>query len=204
MNLIKVVGKQKLKKILEKEDLKKIQFVVVSDILKRKHFPKKCHVQFFEFLVPPPNTINTYCTEGKKKFKEEYMMYLNHPSNLYMINLLMINAIDAELDIAFVIAIDEDDYKYLDYIVEKIEGLYGIEFLSSKKYLNGEKSKGGKDEQRLIESTSNLETMMGAKLKDSFIDPTKIFARTIHPDDAKELPKKIRKIVYEVHGINKE
>ena len=193
MNIIKCVGKDRLKKLIRSTG--EFQYICISEVLKRKDFPKKSRVQFYDILLPPPNTVNTLCVNGMKEYRAEYEGYINRPECQYLINELICNGIQYDLNIALVIALDEDDYEYLNILADNIEDMYGISSISVKKYLAGKESGFKKNLDSLLKNTLAYRKLLEKKLKDSYIDPMKLFANTIHEDDVKDLPKDLRRKV---------
>ena len=85
MNLLKIDCKDKLKKVINimKRGDGDFEFILASELIKRKHLPKKASVTLGKILIPPINIINNYLATGKeRKYEREYMSHLSRPEIL--------------------------------------------------------------------------------------------------------------------------
>ena len=117
------------------------EFILASELIKRKHLPKKASVTLGKFLIPPINIINNYLATGKeRKYEREYMSHLSRPEILFIINNSLKRCMENGKDLCIVCAEDELEYKYLDILTEFIEMNWGIKAISLKKFEAGKKS----------------------------------------------------------------
>jgi hypothetical protein len=192
LNIVKITSRDKLNKILKKlsDDISRAEFLVASEIIKRKDLPEDAVVLNYGFLIPSPALITIYSVEGRKhsEYDKDYLRYLSHPANMYFINEALMNASEYDLDVFLICALDEEEYGYIEMTGDFIESLYGIKVLSSKKYLNGKQCKI--DNENLYSRCKSFKTKLRVKMEDSHLNPEAMFKGMIFKKDLKKMKKK--------------
>lgn len=196
MAIVRVTSKDKMKKILSNVDLGSSEFVLVSEIIHRDSLPKKATVTYAGYLIMDPSSINIYLSEGRNsRFEKSYMEHLARPECLFILNEILRRSFENKKDVFFICSQEEYDYKYLDILGDFIMTYYGIKTVSSKKFLEGKKSKLLHSENEIMEVINKRQIMLINKLKEMSIDPMKVLMKTIDPKDYKKLPKNLKKYV---------
>ena len=198
MRIIKIEGKEQLKKVLEADDERENVYVAITEILKPKHFGKKTNVLFYRFMIPPPVVLEIYITDGDmQEYSSSYIEYLSRPQNLFLINEVMHYASSVNTNVCFVCALDEIEYRYLDIATDYISSLYNVKVTSVKKYLKGTLHK--KDSSKVKKTSAKLREGLVSKLRDSYIDPVELTMRVL---GAKSVDKNLRRKVKERMVLN--
>lgn len=200
MSVIKVIGRNKLNKVLEKVNLKNCQFMLISYVIKRKYLPKEAFVLKAKYLVPQPSVIQSYFMNGfDDPYIEAYEHQLKRPEQLFQLNDTLLKSFTNESDLFLVNAEDEEEnYHYLSLLSNFIYKKYGIKVISSKNYLKGESSKLRFGEKKIINSFINNQTLLINKLKEMNLDPTKILLEMIPNKDIGKLDDKYKKIYHQM------
>ena len=190
IHIVKIKSKESLKKVLK--NLKKIesaQFLIASEIIRRKDLPKEALVLNYRFLIPSPLLINIYEDEGRSEnYEAEYLRTLSHTANMYFINEAILTSAQMDLDLFIVCALDEEEFGYVDLTCEFIEEYYKVKPMSAKNYLAGKDMKGKVD--GLGNRSKLYKEKLGRKLKDSYLDVESLFDTLIYEKDKKRLRKR--------------
>ena len=190
IHIVKIKSKESLKKVLK--HLKKIesaQFLIASEIIRRKDLPKEALVLNYLFLIPSPLLINIYENEGRSEtYEGEYLRMLSHTANMYFINEAILTSAQMDLDLFIVCALDEEEFGYVDLACEFIEEHYRVKPMSAKNYLAGKDMKGKVD--GLLNRSKLYKEKLGRKLKDSYLDVEMLFDTLIYEKDKKRLKKR--------------
>ena len=196
MYLIKVIGKERVKNLIEIDDERRIVYIAITSILKPKVFGKKTNVLYYSCLIPPATILESYVMTGDKdKYKKEYMEYLSRPQILFLINEIVHYAAINGLDIAFVCSLDEEEYGYIQLVTDFVSGLYRVKAVKAKKYMQGLKLT---DNITIYDISNGLREKLIRKLRDAYIDPVKLTSRVLGMKNiGKNFKKKIKERIEE-------
>ena len=196
MNLIKIDCKDKLKKVINimKRGDGDFEFILASELIKRKHLPKKASVTLGKFLIPPINIINNYLATGKeRKYEREYMSHLSRPEILFIINNSLKRCMENGKDMCIVCAEDELEYKYLDILTEFIEMNWGIKAISLKKFEAGKKSSMKLGNHKFMDVLETRQNKLIHKLEDIGVNALELLYCSMDKSDIKKLDPSVRK-----------
>lgn len=193
IHIVKIKSKESLKKVLKHLDgkIESAQFLIASEIIRRKDLPKEALVLNYSFLIPPPVLITMYSYEGRSKdYEEEYLRSLSHTANFYFLNEALLTSAQLGLDLFLVCALDEEEYGYIDLACEFIEEHYNVHPIGAKKFIGVKSMSGGISERDLYGRSKVYKERLGRKLKDSYLDAESLFENLIYEKDKKRLRKK--------------
>ena len=137
--IIKMTSDTFLDKFIKENDYKKFNFLLVSENIKTENKYKNVYV--LKSLIPPPNVLTEFITNGKTdKYVKKYADYLQTSKPATMIAVAVKLAAIENSDVVLICTKEESEYKYLDILCDFIENVYNIKICSYKKYKKDLKS----------------------------------------------------------------
>ena len=170
INIILVDSKDKLDKVISRSNPKNLEVVLVSSIIKPNTVDKEFTVHDYEMLIPPHAIINQLISDGDGEFAVNYISYLKKPATQYLLNMIAYRATTYDMDIVIACAADEQEFKYLPFIGEMLEDIYGISILPYKKWKKGHRSHIERGREYVADMSLDIKQRLEAKLSDSCIE----------------------------------
>ena len=170
INIILVDSKDKLDKVISRSNPKNLEVVLVSSIITPNMVDKEFTVHDYEMLIPPHATINQLISDGDGEFAMNYISYLKKPATQYLLNMIASRATTYDMDMVIACAADEQEFKYLPFIGEMLEDIYGISILPYKKWKKGHRSHIERGREYVADMSLDIKQRLEAKLSDSRIE----------------------------------
>ena len=171
IDIILVDSRDKLDKVISRSNPKHLEVVLVSSIITPDMVDKEFTVHDYEMLIPPHAIINQLIAEGDGgEFEINYITYLKKPATQYLLNMIVYRAVTYDMDIVIACAADEQEFKYLPFIGEMIEDIYGISILPYKKWKKGHRSHIERGREYVADMSLDIKHRLEAKLSDSRVE----------------------------------
>lgn len=131
--IITMNSKEFLKKFIRKYDYRDYQFLLISNNIKSTGKHKEAYS--LDSLTPTSLTLSTLINgNDKKAYKRKYLNHLSSPKNDGLITLIMKLMVFDEADVILLCTEEEESFGYMKLLKEYIEGIYGVDVYSFKKY----------------------------------------------------------------------
>lgn len=205
--IITMNSKELLTKFITKYDYRRYNFLLISENVKSNGQHK--NVYSIPSLIPPPNIISTFITEGYgKTYANNYIDYISTPRVESMITIAVKLATMDKSNVIFLCSKDEEECKYMHLISQYIQTTYKVPTFTFEQYNKNPKKcemaseKINKKTIKILEKKISAIKNVEKEAKKS-VKNFKEYVKKLDKDDLKALSKQLHITDYKKYSTKK-